>query len=344
MIKWQRRIGFGALTFIVIAVVAVAGMEQYPSQRASDAQSTPPGYIDGAARGRVIDAIAVALKEAYVDPDLAKKMEVNLRARLSKGEFNNITDGPAFALALTDALRSVSHDKHLGVDFFSDKLPPFGPPSPEQLAQRRAEMQASHCGFEPAQRLSSKVALLKFNAFPPVDACKEAASAALNSLGSADAIIFDLRDNGGGDPAMVTYIASYLFSTRIHLTDIWWRKTGVTDKFWTKPDAPGQHYSNQPIFILTSGRTFSGAEDFSYSLKALQRAIVVGETTGGGAHPTEAQPVGDKFMIRVPTGKTINPVTQANWEGVGVEPNVKVDASKALETAQKLATQVIERK
>jgi hypothetical protein len=293
--------------------------------------------IDGPTRVRVIDATAAALNDSYVDPAVAKRMEVAVRERQARGEFNDITDGSKFAQALMDTLLAVSHDKHLGVDFLPARLPPPAPPSPEVIAQMQSQMRASRCGFQPAQRLPGNIGLLKIDGFPDVELCADPASEALNSLGTVDAIIFDLRDNHGGSPAMVNYIASYLFANRTHLTDVWTRKTGVTEEFWTRTDLPGRRYAKQPVFILTSSRTFSGGEDFSYSLQALKRAVIVGETTGGGAHPVSAQPVGDGFTVRVPFAKTVNPVTHTNWEGVGVMPNVPVPASQALDTATKLA-------
>lgn len=312
-------------------------------------RAVPPGTeltgldIDRATRARVIDAAAAALNESYVDPDVAKRMEADLKARLARGQFERLADGSKFALALMEALRSVSHDKHLAVDFFPARLPPpvqVPPPTPEAIAQRQAQMRASACGFAPAQHLPGNIGLLKFDSFPsPDDICGEAASAAVNSLGDVDAVIFDLRDNHGGDPAMVNYIAGYFFADRTHWSDIWTRKTGVTQEFWTRTDLPGRHYARQPVFILTSAITFSGAEDFSYNMQAHKRAVIVGETTGGGAHPVSGQAIGDGFTLRVPFAKSINPITHTNWEGVGVEPDVKVTATQALATAQKLAAQ-----
>jgi hypothetical protein len=303
--------------------------------------------IDGPTRLRVIDAAVAALHESYVHPPVAKAMEADLRARLARGEFAKISDGAAFATALTDALRSVSKDKHLGVNFVPAKWPaaastpapaattPAAPPEP---------WTAARCGMSPATLLPGRIGLIKFNGFSPVAVCRDAASAMLNSLGEVDAIIFDLRDNGGGQAAMVAYIASYLFADRIHFTDIWTRKTEVTQEYWTDGQVPGNRYAKQPIFILTSARTFSGAEDFSYSLQQLKRAVIVGEVTGGGAHPVSGQTLGDGFTMGVPYAKTVNPITKSNWEGVGVAPDVKVAAPQALETAQKLAMEALGRK
>jgi hypothetical protein len=316
-----------------------------PRAQTLSLRAVPPGTVltsldvDGPARARVIDATIAAFNENYVDPAIAKKIEAELRAQAARGAFDRL-DGPGFARALNDALLSVSHDKHIGVDFLPATLPPPAPPSPQEEARLREQIKATHCGFAPARRLPGNVGLLAFNSFPAPELCADEASAAMNSLGDADAIIFDLRGNGGGSPAMVAYLSSYLFAGRTHVTDIWTRKTGATEEFWTR-DVPGTRYAKQPVFLLTAARTFSGAEDFSYSLQALKRAVIVGETTGGGAHPVSGRQVGEGFTIRVPYAKTVNPVTHTNWEGVGVEPDVKVRAAQALETAQALAAKAL---
>jgi hypothetical protein len=301
--------------------------------------------IDGPMRLRVIDAAVAALHESYVHPPVAKAMETDLRARLARGEFEKISDGSDFATALTDAMRAISKDKHLGVNFLPARLPPpVPPPATPPAPAAPPEPWTARCGFQPATLLPNRIGLIKFNGFSPVAVCRDAASTMLNSLGDVDAIIFDLRDNGGGQPAMVAYIASYLFADRTHFTDIWTRKTDVTQEFWTDGQVPGNRYAKQPVFVLTSTRTFSGAEDFSYSLQQLKRAVIVGEVTGGGAHPVSGQNLGDGFTMGVPFAKTVNPVTKSNWEGVGVEPNVKVAAPQALETAQKLAMEALGQK
>lgn len=169
--------------------------------------------------------------------------------------------------------------------------------------------------------------------------CGPTAIAAMNFFANVDAIIFDLRDNGGGDPAMIALISTYLFDQPTHLNDIWTRKTGESKQYWTLPSVPGKLLPAVPAFVLTSSRTFSGAEEFSYNLKNLKRATIVGETTGGGAHPVSGQRIDDRFVIGVPFARAISPITKTNWEGTGVEPDVKVAAADALATAQRLAAE-----
>lgn len=204
----------------------------------------------------------------------------------------------------------------------------------------RREMDEINCGFRKAEQLDGNVGYLKFNMFAPPEICGPTASAAMNFLAGTRALILDLRDNGGGSPSMVAFVASYLFDRRTHINDLWTRRTDSTQEFWTQDSVPGRRFGGEkPVYVLTSANTFSGAEEFAYDLKTLKRATIVGETTGGGAHPVRGRRIDDHFMIGVPFARAINPITHTNWEGVGVEPDVKVSASEALATAQKLLRQ-----
>jgi retinol-binding protein 3 len=299
--------------------------------------------IDGAERERVVQGAISNLTEYYVFPDVATKMGDTVRARLKRGEYNDIANGLVFANRLTDDFQSVSHDKHLRVNFSPTRLPDGPPaPTPEMLAQQRRQMERMNCGFVRVEQLPNNIGYLKFNVFAPPDFCGATASAAMNFLANTDALIVDMRDNGGGDPSMVRYVSSYLFSARTHLNDLWNRKSGKTEEFWTLDTIPGKRFGgDKPVYVLTSSRTFSGAEEFSYNLKMLKRATIIGETTGGGAHPVAGRRIDEHFIIGVPGARAINPISKTNWEGVGVEPDVKVGAADALATAQKMAVEKV---
>jgi len=312
-------------------------------------RALPPGTnvsdlnlkIDAATRARVIDGAIAQLNEFYVFPDAAKKMGDFVKSKQKKGDYDSITDGDAFAKVLTDNFQEVSHDKHLRVNFSPAPLPdrPEGPPNADEIARYRKDMERENCGFDKVEILSGNVGYLKFNFFADPDICGPTAVAAMNFLANVDAIIFDLRENGGGDPKMIAFISTYLFSDATHLNDLWERKGDVTHQYWTLPYVPGKRLDGKPAYVLTSKETFSGAEEFSYNLKNLKRATIIGETTGGGAHPVSGHRIDDHFRIGVPFARAINPISKTNWEGTGVEPDVKVPAPDALATAQKLAAE-----
>jgi hypothetical protein len=311
-------------------------------------RALPPGTsvsdlhfkIDATTRARVIDGAIANLNESYVFPETAKKMEAVVRARQKKGEYDSITDGDDLAKMLTDNFQEVSHDKHLRVNFSPAAVPdmPKGPDPKADDADRK-QMERMNCGFDKVEILTGNVGYLKFNFFGDPEVCGPTAVAAMNFLANVDAIIFDLRENGGGDPKMVAFISSYLFAERTHLNDLWTRKGDSTEQYWTLPYVPGKRLDGKPVYVLTSAETFSGAEEFTYNLKNLKRATIVGETTGGGAHPVSGHRIDDHFMIGVPFARAINPISKTNWEGTGVEPDVKVPAADAPTTAQKLAAE-----
>jgi hypothetical protein len=294
--------------------------------------------IDAATRARVIDRAIAMLDEFYVFPDVAKKMGMAVRGRHKRGEYNLVTDGNAFAKLLASHFQEVSHDKHIFVSFSPTQLPEdSSSPSPEAMARYREAMRNANCAFEKVEILSGNIGYLKFTGFADPEVCGPTAIAAMNFLANVNALIFDLRQNGGGDPKMVALLCSYLFATETHLNDLWTRKGNETQQFWTLPYVAGKRLPTIPVYVLTSHRTFSGAEEFTNNLKVLKRATIVGEVTGGGAHPVAGHRIDDRFTIGVPFARAINPVTKTNWEGVGVEPDVKVSADDALATAQKLA-------
>jgi hypothetical protein len=312
-------------------------------------RAIPPGakpddiQLDEAIRQKTIDAISEKLTEYYVYPDVAAKMVQALRDHQKHGDYRSMTDGFEFADALATDLRAVSHDQHLHVSYDPFTLPAQSSsagrsqPSPAEQARFRSMLEHQNCTFSKIEILSHNVGYIKFGAFPPPDICGPTVVAAMNFLAHTDALIFDLRENHGGDPDMVDFMVSYLFRQSTHINDLTNRHENETHQYWTVPWVPGPRFVDQPVYVLTSHQTFSGGEEFTFDLQTQKRATIVGETTGGGAHPVEGLSAGDHFSIGVPFGRPINPVTHGDWEGKGVEPDVKVSAADALATAEKLA-------
>lgn len=300
--------------------------------------------LDEATREKAIDAISERLTEYYVYPDVAAKMIQAMRDHEKHGDYNSIVDGNEFADALSRDLKAVSHDQHLFVGYDPFILPDqsgssSGPhqPSPADEARFRTMLEHDNCTFSKLEILEHNIGYVKFGAFPDADICGPTVVAAMNFVAHTDALIFDLRENHGGDPSMVDFVVSYLFREPTHINDLTNRHDNETHQYWTLPWVPGPRFVDQPVYVLTSHETFSGGEEFTFDLKTQKRATIVGETTGGGAHPVRGLPAGDHFTIGVPFGRPINPVTKGDWEGKGVEPDVKVSAADALTTAEKLA-------
>src|ERR1700741_1060777 len=297
--------------------------------------------IDAATRTQTIDTILKRLNESYVFPDIAKKMEESIRERAAKKEYDQITSANLFATTLTDNLQAVSHDKHLRVRYSYEAIPERGErrePTAEEREQRKRDLTWMNHGFSKVERLRGNIGYLEFLNFMDEELGADTVAAAMNFVNGTDALIIDMRSNGGGNPAMVALVCSYLFGPEpVHLNDLYWREGNRTDEFWTKKEIAGKRYLNKDVYVLTSKRTFSGAEEFTYNLKNLKRATIIGETTGGGAHPGGGFRVSEHFGMLVPTGRAISPITKTNWEGTGVTPDISVPADQALLVARIMA-------
>jgi len=283
-------------------------------------------------QGAIIDSISKAMNEIYVFPDVAGEMEKLIRKKHEDGEYKALATIPEFAQQLTEDLRSISRDKHLSVQPLPPR--PEGQPdlSPEEeKKQYITQAKKRNFNFKKLEILSGNVGYLKFDSFVDAGISGKTAVAAMNFLANSQALIFDLRENGGGSPSLIQLISSYLFDEPVHLNSFYIRKTDETKQFWTQANVEGPKMTDIPVYVLTSKFTFSGAEEFTYNLKNMKRGTIVGETTGGGAHPVEFHAFESYHVgLRVPFGRAVNPITKTNWEGTGVEPDISVPAEDAL--------------
>ena len=287
----------------------------------------------------VITAISDLLEEKYVFPEMAKKMAEQLKRNLRKGNYTDITDPIAFQDALTKDLVGISKDKHFRVMFnpkaIEDQKHAVTPEDEKRLYEQRIKQNSmGNFGFQEVKILDGNIGYLDLRSFQGTDYAGETAVAAMNFLSHADAIIIDLRQNGGGSPQMIQLITSYLYDAEpVHLNNFYNRPEDLRTQTWTLPHVPGKRNPDAAVYVLTSNRTFSAAEEFSYNLKHLERATLIGETTGGGAHPGGTLNATDRFQVWVPTGRAINPITQTNWEGTGVTPHIETKQEDAFNTA-----------
>ena len=312
------------------------------------AQPGPPPQkdmpIDVATRKDVIAQVIANLDKAYVFPDKAAAMDARLRAGLQRGEFNGSTGAVAFAEQLTRTLRDESRDRHLEVRYFEHTLPPqaAGEPSPAEKAQELTEQRRFNFGIASVSRLKGNLGYIDVHEFDRLPDAGDRIAAAMNLVTDTAALVLDLRHCSGGDPDTVMNFASYLFDQPTHLNDVYWRDENRIERRWTQAKVAGHRYGQaRKVYLLTSGDTFSGCEDLAYALKNNHRATLVGETTGGGAHAGSPHRLAAHFMMFVPSGRPISPITHTDWEGVGVAPDIKAPAGKALDLAQVAALEAI---
>lgn len=303
-------------------------------------------------RARVVEAIARQMAANYVFADVAAHTGDQLRARLRRGEYDRITSATEFAALLKKQVQEISHDSHAGVYYSEPVFEQDRPPGYElewqklhptehaaNLARIKADASKRSFGFGKYERLEGNIAYLKIDGFLPTEVAADVAHGAMRKLADADALILDLRGNGGGKLEMELLIAAYLFDDQpVHFTDQVYRSINQTKEFWTAPVTADLRFgSAKPVHILTDDDTFSAAEGFAYSLQAMRRATIVGATTAGGAHASRSFYLDDHFFAMIPNILTVSPITHTDWEGKGVRPDVAVPADQALLVAQLMA-------
>lgn len=325
------------LTAGLVAWAAACGSERPPASAVR-----PDTALDQAARDAVIGGVLTRLRSSYLSRETAVAMERAIRARDRRGEYAHVTSARALADSLTAHLQAVSGDLHLRVRYSHDPLPPqpwkrgsaTEHPDSARLVGRRARF-----GIGRPQRLAGNVGFLEIRSFAFDPSGAEVIIAnAMTDLADAAALIIDVRRNDGGSPRLAAFLASYLFDgDPVHLTTLQWRGR-YSERLYTRPDVPGRRFgSNRPVYLLTSRGTFSAAEGFAYNLQALRRVVVVGDTTGGGAHAGGLHRVTDHFGVWVPAARPVNPITGRNWERVGVRPDLAVPADSAKAAAHRAA-------
>ena len=285
----------------------------------------------------VVNQIAAAIRDAYFDPAKAETIAAALEAEAAQGRYDGLTDPRDLETALTARLEP--WDQHFSV----------GRPAPSTPAAPSASASSSLVpapfpvvaartgqGFRAVEILPGNVGLIDMRFFANFDGpARKQVDAALQLVSNTDAVIIDLRNNGGGSPAMVGYLVSAFVGPDADVYNRFHSRDGEAS------EAPAQPYAaprvDVPVYVLISGRTGSAAEAFAYTLQAAKRAVVVGETSGGAANPGGPVFTPSGYRVFISTGSPTNPLTGANWEKVGVRPDVAVPAEDALETAWKAA-------
>jgi len=296
-----------------------------------------PASLSAADRKAVIDVLATKLRANYVFPDVAERLATTLIKKNAKGDYAASNNVASFAQALSQDLRELGKDGHFRVNFDPDFRASSNEgnavPSADEMARERQMLARMAFGIQRVEQMPGNVGYLELRGFGPASVVSAAYTAALTLLQGSDALIIDLRRNGGGEPDSVAHFMSYFFAEgdRRHLNDLYFRPQNETQQFWTEPSVTLRY--NKLVYVLTAPRTFSAGEECAYNFQTQKRATLIGETTGGGANPGEEFGLAHGLVAFIPTGRAINPITKTNWEHVGVIPDIKVTAADALQTA-----------
>ncbi len=328
-------------TFALAAcVVLFAVLSFAPTSRAQFAKPGELPKIDAKARAAIVDSLTAAIDSIYVLETPAKLIVAGLRKNLADGTYDDLTDPVEFAERLYRDAQAINHDGHFQIS----AMPPLDPAARTRTEQdpadverfRRFERERNYA-FKKAEIFPGGIGYLRFDQFAHGDDAFAVAAGAMNFLANSNAVILDLRNNGGGSASMIRFICGYLFKEDTHLINWDIRAEKKTVQSYSPDYVPGRRILEQPVYVLTSDHTFSAAEEFTFDLKNLERATVVGDTTGGGGHTVESY-VFDfdslRMGIRIPYGRAYNPKNNEGWEGVGVVPDIVVPEEQALDVAR----------
>jgi len=324
-------------TLVTLFIALLLTTPPAHSQPARTGQLPP---IDAATRAAIVDSVTSVIDSIYVLEEPARRIVAGLRKNLADGIYDELTDPAEFARRLYEDAQAINHDGHFRIA----ALPPLPPEvaaaredeDPADVERRRRVRRSSNYGFKKTEILPGGVGYVRFDQFSHGDDAFAAASAAMNFLSNSNAVIIDLRNNGGGSASMIRFICGYLFEENAHLINWDIRAENKTVQSYSADYVPGRRITEQPVYVLTSRNTFSAAEEFTFDLRHLERATIVGDTTGGGGHTVAGYTFafdGFRIGIRVPYGRAYSPKNNEGWEGVGVIPHIAVPADKALETA-----------
>ena len=301
--------------------------------------------IDAKIKLGVITRIGDLLVARYVFPEVAERMRQSLLEKLSQGGYDAIDTPDRFAMALEKDLQSICHDHHLCImhnPARARELIDMRGISPEKIAIARQKglnrQRNLNCGFNKVERLSGNVGYLDLRFFADLAVGRKLADSAFSLLSNCQAVIIDLRRCSGGQPRTVQYYCSYFLREPAHLNTLVRRyKKKPEEHYWSLAHVGGVPLYDQVVYILTSRFTRSASEEFAYNLQTLKRAVLVGEVTRGDAHDETEEVILDEFVLSLPDGRAVNPITNTNWEGTGVNPDIPTRASDALDAAHALA-------
>ncbi|MDQ6755990.1 MAG: S41 family peptidase [Bacteroidota bacterium] len=307
------------------------------------AQNNPEIKLELPTKNKVIDNICKALNKNYVYPDKAKLMCDYINEQNIIGKYNSITNANELANQVLKHIRSVYNDTHLRIEYdpqLEKEILKFLSSKKDAIKISEADIakeEKMNFYFKKLEILPSNIGYIEFNGFAnPSHEARKTINAAMQFVSHTDALIIDLRNNFGGSGGQS--IANYFFNTKTYTG----RSFNRIENKWTDNYIENQKVITNglvlqmPVYILTSKRTFSAAEGLAYTLQKLKNAVIIGDTTRGGAHLTRSFSLGNGFVGFIPYMRGENVITKTDWEGTGVIPNIAIEESNSLVVAQNI--------
>ena len=316
----------------VILVLMGLFMTTFERGKADDAIK-----IDKIIKTEIIDSVTAKVNEIYIFPDVAQKLEKQLKDNLKKGAYDKFNELQPFVEQLKTEFYEIGNDRHLRIFSLSDEFCKRFKSDQEAKDYYEnnlgEELTDSH-GFQRVDILDGNIGYIDLRDFLVTKNEYNVAAAAMTLLSGCDAVIIDLRKNGGGDADAVAFLASYFFKERTRLNDAYIRKTDSVEQYWSFPVPGAEPFYDKDLYVITGYATFSAAEDFAYAMQANKRATIIGERTRGGGHPIEMFFFLDLHVsLDIPNAYSVNSITGTGWEGVGIIPDYEVPFEKSLDFA-----------
>jgi C-terminal processing protease CtpA/Prc len=291
----------------------------------------------------IINTLLQQLLQYYVSLELAEEMGKQLKNNFKDGLYSSVDTIQEFCEILTRDLYEICNDKHLKLIYRPEAASKEKNISIKErmFEEEKRRGKVENYGFHRVERLPGNIGYLDMRKFYSVELGADTVISAMDLVKNTDALILDLRKNGGGRVEMVAFFTSYFIEEPTHINSVYNRYEDSLIQTWTQKYVPGSRYLNKPMYILTSNFTFSGGEALAYSLQHLQLAKVIGEVTGGGAHPVIFNQITDNIRFKIPNRETICPITNSNWEGTGVIPDININKEAAFDLAYKEALSIV---
>jgi hypothetical protein len=328
------RLGTQALTLVLgvaLSLCAFASSVGSPASRPEDVMDAQ------LVRESVVSTVEL-LNEIYVYPETARRVGIEMLRRLDSGAYDRIASKQEFSDRISEELVELSGDGHMGVMVAEDDDPPT------HVLKETVDRFRLNYGFQRVEVLDGNIGYLKINKFHQDDEAEQVADHALGFLGNTDALIIDLTECKGGSPELVRHLLSHFFADGTSLWSIINRNGETVHEAVSKAGVgSGRLKRDFPLFVLTGPDTASAAELFAYALQSYGKAKSVGQGTVGIAHLVGAQSINQHFLGRFSTYRSTNPVTDSDWEGVGITPDYPAAPDDRLVTAIRMAAEAISR-